>query len=161
MRMAACSGHVGPHDVNSDVTTVPSVAQSSASSGRTASLSADDVDGLKIVASASAGAAIHVANGPEEGNNVTPISSVAGEPIQNAHTVYGLRNMAGINARVCKKCFDHPSNTPCRLTNIKCSKCSKDSHHSLVCVPLHVLQNKYNLNRMPQTNNPTTRQRRQ
>ena len=65
------------------------------------------------------------------------------------------------DARVCKKCFDHPSNTPCRLTNIKCSKCSKDSHHSLVCVPLHVLQNKYNLNRMPQTNNPTTRQRRQ
>ena len=65
------------------------------------------------------------------------------------------------DARVCKKCFDHPANITCRLTNIKCSKCSKDSHHHLVCVPLQVLQNKYGSNRSPQTNNPTNRPRRQ
>ena len=79
--------------------------------------------------------------------------------LASADTVKAFHKAA--DARVCKKCFDHPGNIPCRLTNIKCTKCSKDSHHQLVCVPLNVLQNKYNLGRFPQTNSPTDRPRRQ
>ena len=45
-----------------------------------------------------------------------------------------------MDARVCKKCFDHPYQTRCPLAPSVCSRCSNPSHHRLVCVPPNYLQ---------------------
>ena len=63
-------------------------------------------------------------------------------------------------AKVCKKCFDHPYNVPCPFPNIKCNKCSRTSHNQLVCVPVTHLNSKFN-NKPQQPKRPIDNSRKQ